>query len=501
MANRQINVDVRNVRGPHRKGFRLCVGAGRAQEALRADFQRQLKQAHDECGFEYLRFHGLFHDEMGVYKEEPTGTPQYNWQYVDMLFDALLELGVRPFVELSFMPQAMASGTQDVFWWKANVTPATSWERWGELIRRAVEHWTERYGVAEVQKWYFEVWNEPNHPGFYTTKFEDYTPMYAQAARAVKAVHPAYRVGGPATAGNGWVVELIDFCGQENLPLDFISTHAYSVDRGHFDASGTVKLALSANIRTLAEQVCEVRRAIAASKRPELELHYTEWSTSYSSRDPVHDSYHSASFILEQLKLTEAAAQSMSYWVFTDIFEEVGVPFTPFHGGFGLLNLQGIRKPAYFAYQFLQRLGDQELTNPDAASWACLNQRGGIQILAWDLTHPTPDGRTINQEFFTRLHPAKDKGATMLRLTNVPPGDYTLCVYRVGYHANDAYSLYLEMGQPSQLTRAQVQTLHHASTGAPELTRPIQIAPHGLFECPLPMRENDVYLVTLERQP
>jgi xylan 1,4-beta-xylosidase len=493
-------VDCRTIRGAHSKTFRNCVGAGRAHEALRADFQRQLKQTHDQCGFKYLRFHGLFHDEMGVYKEEPKGQAHYNWQYIDMLFDAMLEIGIRPFVELSFMPQDMASGDKTVFWWKANVTPATSWEKWGELVRRFTEHCTERYGADEVKTWYFEVWNEPNHPAFYTTKFADYEPMYTVAAKAVKSVNAAYRVGGPGTAGNGWVTELIEYCRKEKLPLDFLSTHTYSVDQGHFDESGTAKLALSPNIRLIASEVNRARKEMVAAGAADMELHYTEWSTSYTARDPVHDSYHSVSFILEQLKLTETVAQSMSYWVFNDIFEESGIPFTPFHGGFGLMNLQDIRKPAYFAFEFLNRLADRELFNADPASWACIDDRGGVQVLAWDLTHPTPNGRTINQVFFTQVQPAKDKAPLSLRVSGVAAGDYTLRIYRVGYKFNDAYTRYLEMGAPCQITRAQVSELKKLSTGEPELTQKIQIDGQGVLERQLPLRENDVYLVTLDRQ-
>lgn len=499
MDSRKISIDCRNIRGPHSKTFRNCVGAGRAHEALRADFQRQLRQTVQECGYKYLRFHGLFHDDMGVYKEEPKGTPQYNWQYIDMLLDAMLEIGIRPFVELSFTPQDMASGEKTVFWWKANVTPPADWNKWGELCRRFTEHVTERYGAEEIKTWYFEVWNEPNHPAFYTNKFEDYQPLYAHASRAVKSVNPAYRVGGPGTAGNGWITELIEYCRKEKLPLDFISTHTYSVDQGHFDESGTAKLALSPNIRLIASEVNRARKEMITAGQPKMDLHYTEWSASYTPRDPVHDSYHSASFILEQLKLTESVAQSMSYWVFNDIFEESGIPFTPFHGGFGLMNLQDIRKPAYFAMKFLNQLGDTELTNTDAASWACMDANGGIQVLAWDLTHPTPNGRTINQEFFTRIQPTKDKAPASLRLTNIPSGQYTLRVYRVGYRFNDAYTVYMDMGMPSQLTRPQVAQLKQASTGEPELTQKIQIDEKGVFEMPLPMRENDVFLVTLDR--
>jgi len=147
--------------------FNLCVGAGRANEGLRADWQRQLACVRRECGFRYVRFHGLLCDDMGVYSEDKEGHPVYNWQYIDELYDSLLAIGVRPFVELGFMPAALASGTQTIFWWKGNVTPPKDYQKWENLIRALVTHWTGRYGEAEVATWYFEVWNEPNLAGFW----------------------------------------------------------------------------------------------------------------------------------------------------------------------------------------------------------------------------------------------------------------------------------------------------------------------------------------------
>ena len=211
---RIIAADLARVQGPFNRKTDFCVGAGRANEGLRADWQRQLAEVRRECGFRYLRFHGLLCDDMGVYRIERDGREVYNWQYIDELFDAMLGLGVRPFVELGFMPSAMASGPHTIFWWRGNVTPPREPAKWAALVRALVAHWTERYGEAEVAQWYFEVWNEPNLAGFWLgdkggrndADFDvfarsEYFKLYEVTARAVKAVSPRYRVGGPATAG------------------------------------------------------------------------------------------------------------------------------------------------------------------------------------------------------------------------------------------------------------------------------------------------------------
>ncbi|MEO6993433.1 MAG: glycoside hydrolase, partial [Lacunisphaera sp.] len=205
-AVRVIQADAVTPRGPMNRMYNFCVGAGRANEGLRADWQRQLRRAHDECGFRYIRFHGLFCDDMGVYQEDKQGHSIYNWQYVDELFDFLQGIGMKPFLELGFMPSALASGPQTIFWYKANVTPPKDYAKWEAFIAAFTRHITERYGSNEVRSWYFEVWNEPNLTGFWMgttggkTEAEfapiaraEYYKLYETTARAIKSVDATYR--------------------------------------------------------------------------------------------------------------------------------------------------------------------------------------------------------------------------------------------------------------------------------------------------------------------
>lgn len=494
---RIINLDIKKQKGALNTMFKECVGAGRANEGLRADWQQQLAIAKKECGFKYIRMHGLLSDDMAVYREDRNGKPEYNYQYVDALFDYLLEIGIKPFVELGFMPSALASGNQTIFWWRGNVTPPKDYEKWGDLVRNLTNHFTERYGAEEVKSWYFEVWNEPNlKDGFWTGTQQDYFKLYEYAARAVKSVNQAYKVGGPATAGAAWVPETIDFCATNKVPIDFISTHTYGVNQGYLDEFGTTGTVLAKENSSVSGDVLNSRKQIQSSPMPNLELHYTEWSSSYTPADPFHDSYHSASYILQKLKQIGPAANSMSYWVFTDIFEEAGPRFTPFHGGFGLMNTQGIKKPAYFAYSFLNKLGDTELSNQDESSMATVSKKGDIQVLFWDFTYTLPDS-VNNQAYFVADLPAKAKGKVKIELSGVSKGKYRMQIYNVGYKINDAYSTYLSLGKPSQLSKTQVEQIKKGSNGAPLSSTVINIDGSGNFYREFPVRENDVFLVEL----
>jgi len=502
-ADRVIAADYQQVQGAMPEVFRECVGAGRAAEGLRADWQAQLKMAHEEIGFRAIRFHGVLSDEMGVYGETRAGEPVYNFQYVDKLYDALLALGMKPYVELSFMPRALAAGNQTMFWWKANVSLPKSMDRWDELIGKLATHLTERYGEKEVKQWYFEVWNEPDYLGFFEPSAEDrrqadYFALYAHTAEAIKAVNAAYRVGGPATSNTSWIRPFLQYAAAGKLPLDFVSFHTYGLGGGPegTDEFGEPLRYLSVNLHQPAAAALGQRAVIDASKAPKLPIHLNEWSVSYSPRDPVHDAYFAAPYVLEQYKYVGGGAAVMSYWVFTDIIEEVGVPPAPFHGGFGLLNMQGIRKPAYFAFEFLNRLGPTELRNGDASSWVTRDEAGNIQVLVWDLTNTA--GRTANQTAYRKVIEPKAKGQAALTISHMPAGDYRCTRWQVGYEKNDAYTAYLKMNAPQQLTRAQEEALRKAAAGEPEAQTDIRI--DGTFTQTLSLRENDVILLTLTRR-
>jgi len=496
-TNRIISVDYTKSSGKLNTMFKECIGAGRANEGLRADWQQQLAYVKKECDFKYIRMHGLLTDDMAVYKEDSKGNPEYNYMYVDALYDYLLSIGIKPFVELGFMPSALASGDKTIFWWRGNVTPPKDYAKWEALIKNLTAHFTERYGAEEVNTWYFEVWNEPNLDGFWAGTQDEYFKLYASAAKAIKSVNKDYKVGGPATAGAAWIPETLEFCQKNKVPIDFASTHSYGVNQGFLDEFGNSGTVLSKDPMAISSDVINSRKQIQNSANPNIELHYTEWSSSYTPADPMHDSYHQAAYILEKLKQVGNAANSMSYWVFTDIFEEAGPRFTPFHGGFGLLNTQGINKPAFYSYQFLNKLGETELINADARSWATKNNKGDVQLLFWDFTYTDGGDGVNNQQYYIRDLPAKAKGKTTVSVTGMPKGKYRMELYKVGYKANDAYATYMELGKPSQLTKKQLTEIKSKNDGKPFMTESVTIKNDGNFSKQIDLRENDVIMVNL----
>ena len=385
-----VVVDAKNPGEPFVHLWSRCVGAGRANEGLRASWLEQLKLSKEMCGFEYVRFHGLFHDDMCVYREVES-LPVYNWQYIDDLFGRMLDIGVRPFVELSFFPKDIASGDKTVFWWKGYVSPPKDYAKWEGLVAAFTQHCVDRYGIEEVRQWYFEVWNEADLEGFWGGTRSQYFELYKASARAVKGIDPQLKVGGPATSNfvgderfdgeredktkhlthtvddidtlpwkGVWIEAFLDYCQKEKLPVDFISTHPYPTDFALNPDTGKGG-GRTREVDSTRKDIQWLKDTLAQSAFPNAEIHLTEWSSSPSSRDFSHDFLPAAAFIVKVNLDCIGMTDSLSYWTFTDVFEENGAGDTIFHGGFGMINYQGIVKPSFHAYRMLHALGDEIL--------------------------------------------------------------------------------------------------------------------------------------------
>lgn len=470
------------------------VGADYPGTTGREDALAQLRIVREELGFDYVRFHDIFHDVMGVYREAD-GRPVHDFSRIDRLYDRFLEMGIRPFIELGFTPHAMRTSDQTIFYWRGNTSHPDP-EKWDGLIDAFVRHLIDRYGIEEVRTWYFEFWNEPNLDGFWQNADQDaYFAYYARTARIIKAIDPQLRVGGPSTAGAAWVPEFLAYAHENDVPVDFVTTHTYGVEGGYLDEYGQDDNRLSQSPDSVVGDVRAVRAQIEASHRPGLPLYFTEWSASYNPRDPVHDSPLSASFILTKVRGAEGYAQNMSYWAFSDLFEEPGPQTRPFQGGFGLMTPQGVRKPAWFAYKYLNRLGDTELAGADAQSIITRNERG-VQILAWRY-EPPRDQELSNRPYFRQVRTPPPAPPLELTFEGLTPGEHRVEVRRTGFRRNDAYTAWLDMGLPETLSDEQLAALHAETGDAPQVMA-VSVDASGRAVLTLPMNVYDVVLVELE---
>jgi len=375
-----------------------CIGTGRMGLALTKEYYEELKLTQEEIGFSHIRGHGLFTDDMAIYHEyEIDGKKivEYNYTYLDRVLDMYQSLNLAPFFELGFMPKQMASGEQAIFYWRGNTTPPKDYKSWADMVAAMLKHCVERYG-EQVYDWPIEVWNEPNLPGFWKdANMEEYFKLFEVSFKAVKKVSKRFKVGGPAVCGvrdEFWIRSFLDFCRKKKLKPDFVTRHHYTTEMpersGHY---GYQKLSEPEhgfeNLKTSRD---------AIDSYPEfkgLPIHITEFNTSYIPNNPVHDTNINAAYMAQQLSRLGDVNESYSYWTFGDVFEEMGVPFSQFHGGFGLVAHHCIPKPTFWTFAFFKRLKEfgEKCIYRDDSSVLVSDGKGGFAGVLWNISGEEKD--------------------------------------------------------------------------------------------------------------
>jgi xylan 1,4-beta-xylosidase len=446
-SSQTIEIDLNAPAHPFPHFWERMFGSGRAILSLRESYRQDLRETKRITGFEYVRFHAILHDEVGVYDEDASGRPIYNFSYVDQIYDGLLENKVRPFVELSFMPKKLASDPNvlHAFWYKQNVAPPKDWTKWDQFIEAFTRHLVQRYGEEEVASWYFEVWNEPNLD-FWAgqPKEATYYELYDHTARAIKRVSTRLRVGGPSTAQAAWADRFLAHCKEKNVPVDFVSTHVYGNDKAE-DVFGTHE-----NIPRN-EMVCravkKVHQQIAASPYPQMPLLWTEYNADYSNQPQVTDSAYMGPFLANTIRECDGLTTMMSYWTFSDVFEEQGVVKMPFYGGFGILAERGIPKPAFNDFALLHRLGDTRLDASSDSALVTRRKDGSLAIAVWNLFLPEQAGspKTVTLRFKV-LSQSRSASITIVDKEHGSP-----------------LPVYEKLGQPPSPTASQIEVLRNAA--------------------------------------
>ena len=447
-----ITIDANAPAHPFPHYWEQMFGSGRAILSLRDSYRRDLNAVHQITGFQYIRFHGILNDDVGVYGEDKHGNPIYNFSYVDQIYDGLLAAHVKPFVELSFMPYKLA-GAQFLhpFWYHPNVAAPKDYDIWDDMITQLVKHLIDRYGVEEVASWYFEVWNEPNLDFWAgAPRQKTYFELYDHTARDVKSVSARLRVGGPATAQAAWIPDMIRHAGEAHVPLDFVSTHVYGNDK----ASDVFRT--DENIprdQMVCRSVKKVHDEIKASAQPNMPLIWSEFNAAYDNVVAVTDSVYMGPWLATTIAQCDGLTDMMSYWSFSDVFEEQGVVRTPFYGGFGLVAAGNLPKPSFYAMEILHGLGDQRVENSNSDVLVTKAKDGALVLAVWNIVNPGSTGaaKTVTLQL---------KGVRSSARASIK---------RVDEDHGNTLGLWQKLGSPQYPTQAQLESLRQNSQlSAPE---------------------------------
>jgi xylan 1,4-beta-xylosidase len=497
-----ITIDAHAPTTPFPHFWEQTFGSGRAILSLRESYRDDIRTVKSATDFKAVRFHGILMDEVGLYDPERTtiafaqmakdgtvlsGSP-YNFSYIDQIYDGLLALHVRPFVELSFMPRKLASDPAALhpFWYHPNVSPPADYGKWDAMITALAKHLVDRYGLDEVATWKFEVWNEPNLDFWAgSPKQPTYFDLYDHTARAIKAASPRLQIGGPATAQAAWVTPFLQHTHDANVPVDFVSTHVYANDTAD-NVLGT-----NENIprdTMVFRAVQKVHSEIEHSAYPHIPLYFSEYNASYANEPNVTDSDYIGPWLANNIRLCDGLTQEMDYWAFSDVFEEQGVVRSPFYGGFGLIAADNIPKPSLNVFAALHKLGNRRIA-VDSDSVLATTANGSVTIALWNYAPPIGTGPTYTAPSATAA-PTKTfsleiKGSAATRAT----------LWRIDDNHSNVLKAFDAMGRPAgDLTQDQIATLKTAGQMSPPEHLRLN---HGKLEVVVPA--HGLAVLTLER--
>lgn len=466
-----------------------CVGTGRMDLALHKEYYDQLKIVQDEIGFSYIRGHGLFSRDMAIYRKNRwTKEDEYCFTYLDMVMDYYKSLHIRPILELGFMPEDLASSGETTFYWKGNITPPNDYGKWAELIKATLKHLIERYSLEEVRLWPIEVWNEPNLTSFWKDgNMEEYFKLYSVSVGAIKEVDNQLRVGGPAICGvddERWLKAFLEYVRDNSLPLDFVTRHHYTSYvpkwEGHY---GYIDLHEPEEAFKLLERSRDIVDSFPEFKN--LEIFVTEFNTSYVPNAPIHDTVLNAAYVAHMLSKMGDKHESYSYWTFGDVFEEMGVAFTPFSGGFGLVANGLIKKPTYWTFAFYKKLKGRCILRSEEAI-VTVEENGEIRGLLWNLD---------------KYNEKKD-GKVSIKINEVSNGEYFMLEKKVNETNANPLKTWHEMGEPANPTTEQLEIMRKVAepgistkniTATDKLELEFELKPNELryFEIKKTVRKSD----------
>ncbi len=472
----ELALDILGNGEPLARPWQPMIGSERLSQLLSTDtsggqvigteLEDALRRVHDEIGVGTVRAHAILHDDLGVYREVD-GQPVHDFTLIDEVYDRILAIGLRPCVELGFMPRDLASDPErTVFEYRGITSPPKDWQRWVDLISALVRHLIDRYGDDEVLGWDFEVWNEANLEVFWSSTRVEWMRLYDVTADAIKAVDPRLAVGGPSSAAAAWVDELLEHTSRSGAPVDFVTTHTY----------GNAPLDLRP---TLARYGSEAR------------ILWTEWGVSPRHFHPVNDGVSSATFLLHGMRSSAGRLDALSYWVASDHFEELGRPPSLLHGGFGLITVGGIAKSRYHALHLLSQLGETQLpvtASGDGAdglvqAWASRHEDGSLSILVWN--HTLDQGKAAGHDALGRTVRLQldglDEGATAeITRLDADHGDVTTLAGRLGVSDWPTEEQWDQLRAADTLV-AEPAALQHAVGGAAlvfDLPQPAAVLVH-----------------------
>jgi xylan 1,4-beta-xylosidase len=422
----------------------------------------------------------------GAYREDKDGKPVYDWTIVDRIFDAYLERGVKPYVQLGFMPKELSTKPDPYqHKWKPGAKyediytgwafPPTDYKKWADLVFAWAKHCVEKYGKAEVESWYWQTWNEPNI-GYWRGTPDEFRKLHDYAIDAVRRALPTARVGGPDTAGGGrYLRDFLEHCvrgknhatGEKGTPTDFVSFHAKGAPRlvgGHVRMGIADQLrGIDANFGLIASfPELKGKPIVIGESDPDgcAACSAQVYPQNGYRNGTLYASYTAASFARKHDLAAKHGVnlEGALTWAFE--FED-----QPYFAGFRTLATNGVDKPVLNVFRMFAKMSGKRLPvesdgavpldailrrgvreKPDVSALASLDEKR-LCVLVWhyhDDDVPGPDA------------------AVEVTLSGLPAGEARLEQFRIDDKHSNAFTAWKAMGSPQRPTAEQYAALEKA---------------------------------------
>lgn len=499
--------------------WKNLITFGRAKEGLFKEVQEHLIDIQKSIGFKYVRFHGILDDDMMVYGEDKEGNTILNFVYIDKLIDFLYTIGLKPFIELSFMPRQMARENNRIFYYESIISMPKDLKKWDHLIRGLVNHCVNRYGMDEVETWYFEVWNEPEIKGAYWyDEYEDYYKLFQSSYNTIKSISKRIKVGGPSITSSNYsidkyLVDFLEYTNSKGCTPDFISYHMYpredlQLDWENINSEKIIKSNsklnrvsnLSSNPDMLIEKIYQVKQKSTQVNPKIKEYHITEWNSTSFHRELINDTTFKGAYIVKNVLDTLDQVDSLGYWVASDLLEESRLSVNFFHGGLGLITNNGIKKPAFYGYSLLSKLGNELIVKKKC--YAVTKSNKGYQVIIYNYSHydkvyclDETCSISLTDRYKVFLNNTVQK--VSIKLNGIEQDKYRMKKYSLNRHCGSAFDEWVKMGYPSYLDKEEVEYLKCKSSLGIEVNN-IDIKDEIIIKTEL--EPNEVQLYTIEKE-
>lgn len=459
-----------------RHTWRNVISIGKASDLLISDIQNILRQVQKEIHYQHIYFNGILSDDLHVCFSDKNGKLVFNFSYIDKILDFLIEIGLKPFLQFTYMPRALAKNPEHILLGHL-ISEPDDLQSWCTLIDAFMKHIISRYQISEILQWKFSVWYQPNTPPrlFGFAKPDIFYDFYRATYKTVKSYDSSICFGTPAfyyldtPEQDQWYTNYFQWCTEHNCKPDFINFVYY--DTVLADKRNKSKSTFGfINSMTLNDQsdgvrcfIRHLRHQLESWNCKKTPIFVSEWNNTPSQQDLLNDTCYKSCYITKTILDNYDMTESLSYWALSDLMSEAPLPESMLFGGTGLFTVNGLPKSSYYALYLLRHLGDQFLAKGEC--WYATRTPADIRIIAYHYRHYSKlyamgeRFEMTETERYTMFEPAQQQKLS-LTIHDTSAEKYLVKEYILNRKSGSLFDMWVNSGAIDPTSQEELNLLH-----------------------------------------